>query len=59
MERIGSGRVGRYVHLCGGCMQGQWAMVGPDVNVTVVVSGTKHVKRGTEHILQSLEHSFS
>eukprot|EP00978_Attheya_sp_CCMP212_P025393 scaffold81597_cov53-Attheya_sp.AAC.1 len=57
--RIGSGRVERYVHMCGGCMKGQWAMVGPDTNVTVVVSGMKCVKCGTEHILQSLEHAFS
>ncbi len=55
----GMGRVGGYVHLCGGCMQGQWAMVGPDANVTVVVSGKKCVKRGTKHTLQSLGHSFS
>eukprot|EP00978_Attheya_sp_CCMP212_P015830 scaffold40971_cov52-Attheya_sp.AAC.1 len=57
--RIGSGRVERYVHMCGGCMKGQWAIVGPDTNVTVIVSGMKRVKCGTEHILQSLEHSFS
>jgi hypothetical protein len=58
-SRIGSGRVEKYVHMCGRCMGGQWSMVGPDTNVTVVVSGMKRVKRGTEHILRNLEHSFS
>eukprot|EP00978_Attheya_sp_CCMP212_P035930 scaffold159213_cov56-Attheya_sp.AAC.1 len=53
-SRIGSSRVEK----CG--MEGQCrSMVGPDMNVTVIVSGMKRVKRGTEHILRSLEHSFS
>eukprot|EP00978_Attheya_sp_CCMP212_P011013 scaffold26910_cov52-Attheya_sp.AAC.2 len=58
-SRIGSDRVEKYVHMCGRCMEGQWAMVGPDTNMTVIVSGMKCVKCGTEHIHWSLEHSFS
>jgi hypothetical protein len=58
-SRMMVGGVEKYVHVCGRCMEGQWAMVGPDSNVTVVVLGMECVKRGTEHILWSYEHSIS
>jgi hypothetical protein len=59
-SRMGVGGVEKYVHhVCGRCMEGQWAMIGPDSNVTVIFSGMNRVKRETEHILWSYEHSFS
>eukprot|EP00978_Attheya_sp_CCMP212_P017551 scaffold46916_cov55-Attheya_sp.AAC.5 len=41
-QRVGKGGLEKYFQLCGGCMKGQWAMVRPDMSMTVITSGMKH-----------------